>query len=69
MPDSIVHTVQQKLRFLAQTFTDVSIFPATRIWDRVCPYRLYEWDGTRNSWRHADRADDGLRRLAYEWLE
>eukprot|EP00974_Lingulodinium_polyedra_P063337 6114499-Lingulodinium_polyedra.AAC.1 len=30
-------------------------------------YRLYEWGGTRDAWRHADRADDGLRRLARAW--
>eukprot|EP00974_Lingulodinium_polyedra_P127705 11203223-Lingulodinium_polyedra.AAC.1 len=64
MPDAIVRTVQQKLRFLAQTFTDVSILPATRTWDRLLPYRFYEWDGSRNAWHRADKADDGLRRLA-----
>eukprot|EP00974_Lingulodinium_polyedra_P051951 4996637-Lingulodinium_polyedra.AAC.1 len=58
--------VRQKLRFLAQTYTDVSTFPATRAWERLTPYRLYEWDGARNGWHPAEKADDGLRRLAFD---
>eukprot|EP00974_Lingulodinium_polyedra_P076478 7402172-Lingulodinium_polyedra.AAC.1 len=35
------------LRYLAQTVTDASILPATRAWERLMPYRLYEWGGAR----------------------